>query len=106
MHAKSSQSCLTLCNLMDCSPPGFSVHGILQAGIPGVGCHALLPGDLPNLGIEPTSLLSPALAARFFTTSATWEAPKMGRGTEKTFFQRRHTNGHLAREKLLCITNH
>ena len=25
-----SQSCLTLCNLMDCSPPGSSVHGILQ----------------------------------------------------------------------------
>ena len=26
-----AQSCLTLCNLMDCSPPGFSVPGILQA---------------------------------------------------------------------------
>ncbi|CAN0151555.1 unnamed protein product, partial [Rangifer tarandus platyrhynchus] len=31
MHAKSLQSCLTLCNFMDCSPPGSSVHGILQA---------------------------------------------------------------------------
>ena len=31
--AKSLQSCLTLCNPMDCSPPGFSVHGILQARI-------------------------------------------------------------------------
>ena len=29
--AKSLQSCLTLCDPMDCSPPGFSVHGILQA---------------------------------------------------------------------------
>ena len=28
-----TKSCLTLCNLMDCSPPGSSVHGILQAGI-------------------------------------------------------------------------
>ena len=28
---KVSQSCPTLCNLMDCSPPGSSVHGILQA---------------------------------------------------------------------------
>ena len=28
-----SQSCLTLCDPMDCSPPGFSVHGILQARI-------------------------------------------------------------------------
>ena len=32
------------------------------------------PRDLPNSGIEPLSLMSPALAGRFFTTSATWEA--------------------------------
>ena len=32
------------------------------------------PGDLPNSGVKPTSLTSPALADRFFTTSATWEA--------------------------------
>ena len=56
--------CLTLCNPMDCSLPGFSVHGILQARIlewlpfPS-------PGDLPNPGTEP---MSPALAGRFFTT--------------------------------------
>ena len=31
---KVSQSCLTLCNPMDCSPPDSSVHGILQARIP------------------------------------------------------------------------
>ena len=31
------------------------------------------PGHLPNAGIEPTSLTSPALAGRFFTTSAIWE---------------------------------
>ena len=31
MHAKSLQSCPTLWDSMDCSPPGFSVHGILQA---------------------------------------------------------------------------
>ena len=29
-YAKSLQSCLTLCHAMDCSPPGFSVCGILQ----------------------------------------------------------------------------
>ena len=33
MHAKLLQSCPTLCNSMDCSPPGSSVHGILQARI-------------------------------------------------------------------------
>ena len=31
LHVKSLQSCLTLCNPVDCSPPGSSVHGILQA---------------------------------------------------------------------------
>ena len=30
---KVAQSCLTLCNPMDCSPPGSSVHGIIQARI-------------------------------------------------------------------------
>ena len=33
VHAKSLQACLTLCIPMDCSPPGFSIHGILQARI-------------------------------------------------------------------------
>ena len=33
MRAKLLQLCLTLCNLMNCSPPGASVHGILQARI-------------------------------------------------------------------------
>ena len=33
-------------------------------------------GDLPNPGTEPEFLISPALGGNFFTTSATWEAPK------------------------------
>ena len=33
MHTKSLQSCLTLCDPMDCSSPGSSVHGILQTRI-------------------------------------------------------------------------
>ena len=37
------------------------------------------PGNLPNLGIKPLSLMSPALADRFFTPSATWEAPCIGK---------------------------
>ena len=72
MHAKSLQLCLTLCDPMDCSPPSSNVHGILQARIvEWVPCPP--PGDLPNTGIEPTSLMSPALAGEFFTTGATWE---------------------------------
>ena len=34
MRVLVSQLCLTLCDPMECSPPGFSVHGILQASIP------------------------------------------------------------------------
>ena len=41
-----AQSYLTLCNPMDCSLPGSSVHGILQARIL-VGCLALLQGIFP-----------------------------------------------------------
>jgi len=32
------------------------------------------PEDLPDPGMEPVSLMSPALAGRFFNTSTTWEA--------------------------------
>ena len=41
--AKLFQSCPTLCDPMDCSPPSSSVHGN-----PGVGCHALLQGIFPT----------------------------------------------------------
>ena len=54
---------------MDYSPPGSSVHGILQAGI-----LEWVPGAPPNSGTEPMSLKSLKLAGGFFITSATWEA--------------------------------
>ena len=56
---------------MDCSLPGSSVRGILQASS---GLPFPSSGGLPNPGIEPTSLTFPALAGGFFTSSATWEA--------------------------------
>ena len=39
VSAKSLQFCPTLCDPMDCSPPGSSVHGISQARDTGVSCH-------------------------------------------------------------------
>ena len=48
--------------------------GILQVG---VGVQPTSPGNLPHLEIEPVSLMSPALAGGFFTTSATWKAPNI-----------------------------
>ena len=49
----------TLCNAMDCSLPGSSVHGILQTGILE-WLPFPFPGALPDPGIEPGS---PALQA-------------------------------------------
>ena len=72
MCAKSRQSCPTLCNPMDCSPPGSSVHGIFQARILESVAISYSSG-LPNPGIETAFLMSAALACGFFTTSATWE---------------------------------
>ena len=41
---QSLQSCQTLCNPMDCIPPGSSLHGDSPGKNTGVGCHALLQG--------------------------------------------------------------
>ena len=51
-----AQPCPSLCNHTDCSPPGSSVHGILQARRLEWGCHFLLQGNLPHPGIKPRSL--------------------------------------------------
>ena len=70
---KLLQSCLILCDPMDCSLPGSSVHRILQARILG---WIAVPSsrESSDPGIEPASLMSPALAGRFFTTGTIWEA--------------------------------
>ena len=63
----SLQRCLTLCNSMDYTPLGSSVHGILQERI--LECVVMAsPRDLPDPGIEPVSLMSPTLAGGFFIT--------------------------------------
>ena len=51
-----AQSCPTLCDPMDCSPLGSSVHEIFQARILEGGLPFPSPGDLPNPGIEPRYL--------------------------------------------------
>ena len=56
--AEAFQSCPGLCDPVDCSPSGSSVHGIHQDCWSRWPCPP--PGDLPNLGIEPGS---PALQA-------------------------------------------
>ena len=50
-ESEVAQSCPTLCDYMDCSLPGYSIHGIFQARI--LEWIAIpSPGDLPNPGIK------------------------------------------------------
>ena len=62
-----------LCDYMDCSLPGSSVHEILRARILELDAISS-SGDPPDLGIEFMPLISPVSAGHFFTTSPTWEA--------------------------------
>ena len=68
VHAQSlRQSCLTLCDPMDYSSSGSSIHGISQARILGWVAISSCRG-LPNPRIKPVSPESSALACGFFTT--------------------------------------
>ena len=53
MHAKSLESCQTLCDPLDCSPPRSSVCGIFPGKNTMVGFHALLQGIIPTQGLSP-----------------------------------------------------
>ena len=59
----------------------------------GLPCPS--PGDLSNPGIEPASLMSPALAVVFFTTSATWQA--------HTFKINDHINSKYSFDKIIFL---
>ena len=75
MHAcvlRLLKLCLTLCDSVDHSLPGSSVYGISQARLlEWVAVPSFRVLSKP--GIEPSSLMSPALANRFSTSSTTWE---------------------------------
>ena len=73
VHVKSLWSCLTLHHPMDCSPPGSSVHGILQARILE---RVAMPfsRDLPHPGVKPESTTSPMLQTDYLPLSP-WGRP-------------------------------
>ena len=76
MCAKSLQSCPTLCNPMDYSPPGSCVHGILQAKTVEWAATSYSRGSSCSRNQTCASCVS-CTGRRFFTTSTTWDAPKL-----------------------------
>ena len=79
---KMDQSCLTLCDPMDCRIPGCGSPGKNT----GVGCNALLQGIFPTQESNPSLLQCPALAGGFFTTNITWELPYLSKMLLKFMF--------------------
>ena len=104
MHAKSLQSCLTLCNPMDYSSPGSLVLGFSRqeywSGLPSLLCllhwqedslPLVPPGKplklpnspaIPQLGIYPEKIIilkdayTPMFISALFTTARTWKKPR------------------------------
>ena len=77
-------SCMRVLSRFSCSQLFVTLWTVarqapLSMGFSRQECRSGLPcpppSDLPDAGMEPASLLSPVLARRFFTASATWEAP-------------------------------
>ena len=52
-ESEVAQSCPTLCDPIDCSLPGSSIHGIFPGKSTGVGCHFPLQGIFPTQGSNP-----------------------------------------------------
>ena len=73
-----SQSGLTVCDSRDCSPPGSSVHGILQARILEWVAMPSSRGSSQPRGKNPCPCIS-CVGRWFFTTNSTWEAPLMAK---------------------------
>ena len=69
--------CLTLCDSMDCSPPGSSVHGDIPGKNTGVGSHSLLQGNFSTQGLN----LGLCTAGRFVTIWATREVYQIIKAT-------------------------
>ena len=102
MKVLVTQSCPTLCDPMDCSPPGSSVRGILQqeylSGLPLPS-----PGDLPDPRFEPGSptlqtesvLSESPSSAPFHVTSLLWSVLEL----EKHFQTQSISEGRFTKSK-------
>ena len=74
MRAKLLQSCPILCDSMDCSPPGSSVHGTLQ--IRRLECIAMLSSRGSSWPRDQTHISNGSCTAGRFFTAETWGKPK------------------------------
>ena len=86
MLRDSFKCILAVCSVASIVSNSLRPHGLYSYQAPlsmgfsrqeywsGLPCPPL--GDFPDPGIELVSLMSPALAGNFFTTSTTWENPK------------------------------
>ena len=83
-----AQSCPTLCNLMDYSPLGSSVHGDSPGKNTGVGCHAFLQGIFvtqgPNPGLPHGRQLLYHLSHQGSPSILEWVAYPFSRGTSQS----------------------
>ena len=80
-----AQSCPTHCDSMNYSPPGFAVHGLLQARIlKWIAISSSRGSSWP----QDWALISciSCFAGGLFTTNATWEAPLLGGGVVNSVF--------------------
>ena len=74
-ESQVAQLCPTLCNPMDCSTPGSSIHGILYAKMLD---WVAIPFSSRSSWLRDWTHVS-SIAGRFFTIRATREAPKSSR---------------------------
>ena len=99
--SKVAQSCLTLCDPMDCSPPGSSVHGMLQARILECAAISFSRGSLQPRGQIQVSCIADSLPSEPTGTTTDREGPskeetrgleqRMNRRNERRQWGRRHS---------------
>ena len=78
-----AQSCPTLCDPMDCSPPGSSIHEIFPGKGTGMGCHFLLQGIFPTEGSNPGL---PHCRQKLYHLSHQWSPRNINKSSNKDQF--------------------
>ena len=102
MCLASQSFCATLCDPLDCSPPGSTVHGILQARTLECVTISSSTGASRPRNQTPVSCVS-RIIGRFFITSATWEAQVSWFATKRTIVREENGSGNQVTGKKLGV---